>query len=106
MQEHQNRRSPAACVRRYVLWSVLFGILFLLGQEPPVCGNHKITSISAGFYKFIALYWKRNRLFSYIITPSDKKSKPETKNVSLLDVFPKLIRSDFESATYSFTPVT
>lgn len=25
----------------------------------------------------IAFYWKKNRLFSYIITASDKKSKPK-----------------------------
>ena len=30
------------------------GIFFLLGQEPPVRGHHKIPSKEAGFYKFRA----------------------------------------------------
>jgi hypothetical protein len=57
------------------------GIFFLLGQQPTVGGHHKNPSKEAGFYTFRAFYQKKNRLFSYIITPSDKKSKPETKNV-------------------------
>ena len=58
----------------------------------------------AGFYKFRALYRKINRLFSYIITPSDKKSKPETKNVfGPAKVFPLLIRSTYNFTTYTFS---
>jgi hypothetical protein len=57
------------------------GVFFLLGQQAPIGRHHKKPSITAGFYKDIAVYQKRNRLFSYIISPSDKKSKSETKNV-------------------------
>ena len=41
---------------------------------------------------------------SYIITPSDKKSKPETKNVfGPAKVFPLLIRSTYKFDTYTFS---
>ena len=41
---------------------------------------------------------------SYIITPSDKKSKPETKNVfPAAKVFLALIRSTYNFTTYSFS---
>ena len=43
-------------------------------------------------------------MFSYIITPSDKKSKSETKNVfASAKVFLSLIRSTSEFDTYSFS---
>ena len=43
-------------------------------------------------------------MFSYIITPSDKKSKPETKNVfGPAKVFLLLIRSTYKFDTYTFS---
>jgi hypothetical protein len=43
-------------------------------------------------------------LFSYIITPSDKKSKPETKNVfGPAKVFLPPIRGTYKFDTYTFS---
>ena len=53
MQDHQNRQSPAACVRRYVLWSILFGILFLLGCALLVVGIWYINTYDLEFKELL-----------------------------------------------------